>query len=44
MLYDLAPEVTTASYYENDKMAEAKKKYQGAGGERSNMVYGFLHK
>ena len=43
-LYNLSKEQTQVSYYQKDKMAEAKKAYQEAGGERTNMVYGFLHK
>ena len=43
-LYNLPSELTQVSYYEADNMAKTKKAYQDAGGERSNMVYGFLHK
>ncbi len=43
-LYDLSEEETKVSYYVNDEMAKTKLAYQNAGGERSNMVYGFLHK
>lgn len=43
-LYDLPEEQTRVSYYSEDRMAETKKAYAAAGGERTNLVYGFLHK
>ena len=43
-LYNLSEELTKVGYYAHDEMSKVKKAYQNAGGERSNMVYGFLHK
>lgn len=41
-LYELPEAQTTVSYYTNDALAAAKSRYLKAGGEPSNMVYGFL--
>ncbi len=43
-LYELSSELTDTGYYDADNLSKAKAAYQDAGGERSNMVYGFLHK